>query len=206
MKTALKLGPDVVMRLLPHRRPFLMIDNVEAYERGKRPTLWSSRHVSANEPVFEGHFPEMSVWPGVYTIEGMGQSTNVLAILHFVELGMVERGLAPDRLLEGLRNLELRTRFHPGYRPEVQTELETIMKTALPSPTSALGMSAAVDVKLLAPVFAGQRIDFTVSLTHAMDRLLRFEVRAEVDGREVARGVMKGAYGFEPRSAIATGD
>ena len=48
----LSLGPDVVTRLLPHRRPFLMVDSIEGYSRAPRPTLSAARMVSANEPVF----------------------------------------------------------------------------------------------------------------------------------------------------------
>lgn len=206
MKEDLRLGPDVVMRLIPHRRPFLMIDNVEAYERGDRPRLWASRLVSANEPVFEGHFPALCLWPGVYTIEGMGQASNILALLHFVERGLVAMGRPEQLLLEGLRNLELGARLRPGFRPSLAQELDELLHRALPTPASRMGMSAAVDVKLTAPVFAGERIDFVVALTHTLDRLLRFEVRAEVAGREVARGVMKGTFGHgvDPAQEAAT--
>lgn len=206
MKQDLRLGPDVVMKLIPHRRPFLMVDNVEAYERGDRPRLWASRLVSANEPIFEGHFPALCLWPGVYTIEGMGQASNILALLHFVERGLVAQGHAAELFLDGLRNLELGARLHPGFRSTLGKEMEELLARALPTPESRMGMSAAVDVKLTAPVFAGQRIDYSVGLTHTLDRLLRFEVRAEVAGREVARGVMKGTFGHgvDPNRGDAT--
>src|SRR5262249_30324140 len=83
MKTKhnLSLGPDTIQRLPPHGRPFLMVDTVEGYERAPHPTLLAARHVSANEPVFEGHFPGLHLWPGVYTIEGLGQSANLLLVI-----------------------------------------------------------------------------------------------------------------------------
>ena len=79
--TKLSLGADAVMMLLPHRRPFLFLDGVEAFERAPRPTLTGHKQVSVNEPVFEGHFPGLSLWPGVYTIEGMGQCVNALLVV-----------------------------------------------------------------------------------------------------------------------------
>lgn len=196
MRRELALGPDVVMRLIPHRRPFLMVDSIVALDSGARPTLWASRFISANEPVFDGHFPGLSVWPGVYTIEGMGQASNLLAVLHFLETGLTARGHALEPLFDGLRNIDQRAALRGAFRPDLAAELDRILAAALPSERSALGMSAAVDVKLKAPVLAGQRLDFVVTLTHVVERLLRFDVRAEVAGREVARGTMTGSFGY----------
>ncbi len=191
MKTPsnLTLGPDTIQRLIPHRRPFLMVDTVEAYERGPRPTLHAARHVSANEPVFEGHFPGLHLWPGVYTIEGLGQSANLLHIVWSMEQRWEAQGGAPDDVLAALRNLELGYRLQPGFRPELSARLVE----GLGDPgdaASRIGLSAAVDVKLLAPVFAGQRLDYRVTQTHQMENILRFEVEASVAGKAVARGVM----------------
>ena len=81
--TKLALGADVVQMLLPHRRPFLLVDAIDAIVLGPRPMLCAHKMVSANEPVFEGHFPGLSLWPGVYTIEGLGQTTNLLNLIGF---------------------------------------------------------------------------------------------------------------------------
>jgi 3-hydroxyacyl-[acyl-carrier-protein] dehydratase len=193
MKRELSLGPAVVQRLLPHRRPFLMVDTIESYERGSRPTMTASRHISANEQVFDGHFPGLPLWPGVYTIEGLGQTGNLLAIVEYIERGLVERAIEPDSLLDALCNFELGARLHPGHRPTIDVELERMLTTALPTPASSLGVSARVDVKLMAPVFAGQKLDYEVQRTHFIDSMLRFNVRATVAGREVAKGVMVAA-------------
>jgi 3-hydroxyacyl-[acyl-carrier-protein] dehydratase len=192
-KVELGLGPDVIQRLIPHRRPFLMVDTVDAYEGGPRPTLVASRHVSANEPVFEGHFPGLHLWPGVHTIEGMGQSCNLLHIVDSLAHGWAESGDDPLELFAALRNLELGYKLAPGYRPEVSARLSSVL--ADPALPSRMGMSAAVDVKLLAPVFAGQRIDYTVVQTHLVEAMIRFEVRAAVGGRLVAKGVMTSTRG-----------
>jgi 3-hydroxyacyl-[acyl-carrier-protein] dehydratase len=189
----LNLGPDVIERLIPHRRPFLMVDSVLSYERGPRPTLRAARHISANEPVFAGHFPGLHLWPGVYTIEGMGQSTNLLHVIWSLEQGWEGSGQDPADVLAALRNLELGYKLAPGYRAEASARL--VAALADPELPSRMGMSAAVDVKLLAPVFAGQRLEFTVAQTHFIEGMLRFEVQAHVDGKQVAKGVMTSTRG-----------
>lgn len=191
----LHLGPDVVTRLLPHRRPFLMVDSIVGYARAPRPSLCAARVISANEPVFEGHFPGLHLWPGVYTIEGMGQSCNLLRILLELQGAWETQGRDPDGVLEALRNMDLGFHFQPGYRADVGKDLADVLAKDLATPTSRMGVSAAVDVKFLHPVFAGQTLVFTVTQTHAVEGLLRFEVEAEVESRLVARGVMSGAMG-----------
>jgi 3-hydroxyacyl-[acyl-carrier-protein] dehydratase len=190
MKSNLSLGPDVIQRILPHRRPFLMVDTVEDYDRAPRPTLRAARHISANEPVFEGHFPGLSLWPGVYTIEGLSQAANLLVVIMTCEEAWDARGGRSGDALAALRNMELGYRMQPGFRPELSAELEKALGDGPADGASRIGMSAAVDVKLVAPVFAGQKLDYRVTHTHAMDDLARFEVEASVAGKPVARGVI----------------
>ncbi len=183
---ALRLGPGVVQLLLPHRRPFLMVDGVSAYRRAPSLELEAYRLISANEEVFEGHFPGVPLWPGVYTIEGLGQSINVALVIEALQAAFEERGATAEDVLRLLRNEQLGASFHPGHDAEVSA----FLREATGAVTSRFGMSAAVDVKLLEPVFAGQRIDYRVRRTHALGRLERFEVWAGVEGRPVAKGVM----------------
>jgi 3-hydroxyacyl-[acyl-carrier-protein] dehydratase len=203
--STLSLGPDTIQRLIPHRRPFLMVDTVEAYERGPRPILHAARHVSANEPVFEGHFPGLHLWPGVYTIEGMGQSANLLHIVWSLEKRWEEHGGAADDLLAALRNLDLGYRLQPGYRPELSARLVEVLGDGPAAAAARIGLSAAVDVKLLAPVFAGQRIDYRVTQTVLLDSIVRFEVEASVAGKAVARGVMTSTTGVPLPPSVLRG-
>jgi 3-hydroxyacyl-[acyl-carrier-protein] dehydratase len=71
-----------VLRYLPHRYPFLLIDRVLSYEAGKNIT--ALKNVTINEPFFNGHFPHHPVMPGVLIIEAMAQAA---AILSFVTMG-----------------------------------------------------------------------------------------------------------------------
>ncbi len=185
MKTTLELGPDVVQRLIPHRRPLLMVDRIEAYEDGEQPTIFATRNVSSNEPVFDGHFPGLHLWPGVYTIEGLLQSSNLLHIIWEARSQVPQ----PDEVFAALKNLELGYRFQPGYQPAL-TERFAAFLGADPDPSSRGGLAGAIDIKLLAPVFAGQRIDYRVTLTRVVESLQRYDVEASVAGRTVAKGAV----------------
>ena len=67
-----------ILRLLPHRYPFLLVDRVIGM-RGDQHGI-GIKHVTMNEPQFVGHFPENPVMPGVLVIEGMAQTACVLAL------------------------------------------------------------------------------------------------------------------------------
>lgn len=66
-----------ILRLLPHRYPFVMIDKVLSIEPDK--SVEALKNVTINEPFFQGHFPGKPVMPGVLMLEGMAQAGGVLA-------------------------------------------------------------------------------------------------------------------------------
>lgn len=68
-----------ILRALPHRYPFLMIDRVQEIRGDISGT--GIKNVTINEPQFLGHFPSRPVFPGVLMIEGMAQTAGVLVIL-----------------------------------------------------------------------------------------------------------------------------
>jgi len=188
----LRLGPDVITRLILHRRPFLMIDRILAFERKPIPALHGARHVSANEPVFDGHFPGFHLWPGVYTIEGMAQATNLLFVIDAIVSEYEKRGATEAEALADLENLERTFTLAPRFdEARARTLLDHVAHGA-----SRGGMSAAVDVKLLKPVFAGQRIDYRVAITHMVGSIARCEVSAEVEGELVAKGTLSSVPGL----------
>ncbi|MDP1827751.1 MAG: hypothetical protein Q8L48_31045 [Archangium sp.] len=195
MKTTLELGPDVVQRLIPHRRPLLMVDRLEAFEDGAQPTLHAARNISANEPVFDGHFPGLHLWPGVYTIEGLLQASNLLHILWVARQEVKAQGGDPEEVFAALKNLELGYRLHPGYQPELTEKFKALLG-ADPDPVSRGGLAGAIDVKLTAPVFAGQRLEYRVTLSRVVEQLQRFEVEAAVAGRTVAKGTVTSSRGM----------
>ena len=69
-----------ILKILPHRYPFLLIDRVVEVEGDRR--LVAIKNVSINEPFFQGHFPEAPVMPGVLTIEAMAQAGAIMGLLH----------------------------------------------------------------------------------------------------------------------------
>jgi len=66
-----------IMRHLPHRYPFLLVDRVLECESGQR--IKAIKNVSINEPFFQGHFPGYPVMPGVLIIEALAQASAILA-------------------------------------------------------------------------------------------------------------------------------
>jgi 3-hydroxyacyl-[acyl-carrier-protein] dehydratase len=68
-----------IMRILPHRYPFLLIDRVVEVDPDKR--IVALKNVSINEPFFNGHFPGAPVMPGVLTVEAMAQAGAILGLL-----------------------------------------------------------------------------------------------------------------------------
>ena len=70
---------------------------------------------AANEPIFEGHFPGWSLWPGVYTVEGMGQACMLLAVLRRAVEGAAEQGKRLDEVVAALRNIDAGFHLRPGH-------------------------------------------------------------------------------------------
>ena len=72
-----------ILKLLPHRYPFVLVDRVLELETGKR--IKALKNVTINEPFFVGHFPHRPVMPGVLMLEAMAQAA---ALLSFDMLGI----------------------------------------------------------------------------------------------------------------------
>jgi 3-hydroxyacyl-[acyl-carrier-protein] dehydratase len=68
-----------IMKLLPHRYPFLLVDRVIEFAPGK--TLTAIKNVTINEPFFPGHFPGHPVMPGVLILEALAQASGLLVML-----------------------------------------------------------------------------------------------------------------------------
>lgn len=67
-----------IMRILPHRYPFLMIDRVVELEPGVRAVALKA--VTANEPQFTGHFPDRPIMPGVLMVEALAQTAGIAVV------------------------------------------------------------------------------------------------------------------------------
>jgi 3-hydroxyacyl-[acyl-carrier-protein] dehydratase len=73
-----ELDINEILRLLPHRYPFVMVDRVLEINFEKK-SAEGLKNVTINEPYFQGHFPAKPVMPGVLILEGMAQLSGVLA-------------------------------------------------------------------------------------------------------------------------------
>ena len=79
MSNEVQMDINQIMRLLPHRYPFLLVDRVVSYEPGK--SMEAFKNVTVNEPFFEGHFPAKPIMPGVLIIEALAQACGLLAFV-----------------------------------------------------------------------------------------------------------------------------
>ena len=72
-----QMNIDDIMKRLPHRYPFLLVDRVLSFEVEK--SITAIKNVTYNEPQFQGHFPDHPVMPGVMMVEAMAQVGGILA-------------------------------------------------------------------------------------------------------------------------------
>ena len=69
------MNVDDVMKTIPHRYPFLLVDGVEEISED---SIRAFKNISISDPVFQGHFPDYPIYPGVLIVEGMAQTAGVL--------------------------------------------------------------------------------------------------------------------------------
>ncbi len=111
-----------IMKKLPHRYPFLLVDRIIEFEKEKR--IVALKNVTINEPFFQGHFPGTPIMPGVLIVEAMGQAGGVLVnyslppeaqdpLIYFMGFDKVRfrKPVVPgDQLLLELKILKLRSK------------------------------------------------------------------------------------------------
>ncbi|TET21864.1 MAG: 3-hydroxyacyl-ACP dehydratase FabZ, partial [Candidatus Aminicenantes bacterium] len=73
------LDIEKILRILPHRYPFLLVDRVLELEKGK--SILAIKNVTYNESFFQGHFPALKIMPGVLIVEALAQAGGIL--LHY---------------------------------------------------------------------------------------------------------------------------
>jgi beta-hydroxyacyl-ACP dehydratase FabZ len=126
-----------IMKIIPHRFPFLLVDRVLEMEPSKR--IVAIKNVTVNEPFFPGHFPGVPTMPGVLIVEAMAQAGAVL-LLH----AMPDRG---SKLIyfTGIDKARFRRPVLPG--DQLRFDLEVLK---LRSATCKMRGRATVDGKLAA--------------------------------------------------------
>jgi 3-hydroxyacyl-[acyl-carrier-protein] dehydratase len=115
------LNATQIMRLLPHRYPFLLLDRVLELVPGER--LVALKNVTINEPFFPGHFPNYPVMPGVLIVEAMAQAS---AVLGFRSTGTS----AQDDNVYLFVGID-KARFRQAVQPGDQLRIEVHLKRAV---------------------------------------------------------------------------
>lgn len=111
-----------ILKILPHRYPFLLIDRVLELERMKR--IVALKNVTVNEPFFQGHFPEAPIMPGVLIVEAMAQAGGLLLLTE-----------VPNRdemlmVFAGIEKARFRRPVVPGDQVRIEVEVRAWRMTA----------------------------------------------------------------------------
>jgi 3-hydroxyacyl-[acyl-carrier-protein] dehydratase len=134
-----------IMRYLPHRYPFLLVDRVLVCEPGKM--IRAQKNVTINEPFFQGHFPGFPVMPGVMVIEALAQAAAILA---YRSTGT---GAGSDALFffAGIDNARFRRQVLPGDQLSLEVGVIRIARGLGKFTARALvGEEVAAEAELMA--------------------------------------------------------
>lgn len=110
----LKMDIEQIKEVIPHRYPFLLVDKVLEMEEGKR--VVGLKNVTANEPFFQGHFPEYAVMPGVLIVEALAQ-VGAIAMLH------MEENKGKLGFLAGIDKCRFKHQVRPGDQLKLEVEI-----------------------------------------------------------------------------------
>lgn len=102
-----------IQKILPHRFPFLLIDRVTDLKAGE--SIEAFKNVTIGEHIFQGHFPDHPIYPGVMIVEGMAQAGGVLA---FKSASKDEQDAAKDKVVYfmSIDKCKFRNPVRPGDR------------------------------------------------------------------------------------------
>jgi len=119
-KTAMEIGD--ILKILPHRYPFLLIDRVLELERMKR--IVALKNVTITEPFFQGHFPDKPIMPGVLIVEAIAQAGGLLLLTE-----------VPNRdemlmVFTGIEKARFRRPVVPGDQLRIEVEVRAWRRTA----------------------------------------------------------------------------
>ena len=109
------LTVEEILRFLPHRYPFLLVDRVIKIDPGR--SIQAIKNVTANESFFEGHFPETKIMPGVLIVEAVAQAGGILL---YHSLPDAAKKLV---VLSKLHSVKFRRIVVPGDQLELYAEI-----------------------------------------------------------------------------------
>jgi UDP-3-O-[3-hydroxymyristoyl] N-acetylglucosamine deacetylase/3-hydroxyacyl-[acyl-carrier-protein] dehydratase len=114
------LDVNAVMRILPHRYPFLMVDRIIGFEGDNKCT--GVKNVSINEPYFQGHFPGHPVMPGVLQLEAMAQVASIVIMKLPANQGKIGYFMSAN-------NVKWRKPVMPGDTLVIETEMLKVKRS-----------------------------------------------------------------------------
>lgn len=106
-----------IKSLLPHRYPFLLVDRVLELVEGE--SIVAYKNITANEEVFNGHFPQFAVFPGVMIVEAMAQASGILGFQ------TLNKQAEDDSLylLAGIDDVRFKRQVVPGDRLQLEAKV-----------------------------------------------------------------------------------
>lgn len=104
-----------IIKILPHRYPFILIDKIEITEPGK--SLIALKNVTINEPFFQGHFPGQPIMPGVLSLEVLCQAGS------FLMLNQVDDPLEKNMFFTTVEKAKFKRPIVPGDQLKIEVEL-----------------------------------------------------------------------------------
>lgn len=111
-----------IKKYLPHRYPFLLVDRV--VELIENESIVAYKNVSANEAVFNGHFPQAPIFPGVLIIEAMAQASGIL--------GFKSANKTPEDgsiyLFAGIDDVRFKRQVVPGDRLQLESRIVSVKR------------------------------------------------------------------------------
>lgn len=110
----MKMDQEVIKKVIPHRDPMLLVTTVEDLEPGD--SIKTTFFVDPSRDIFRGHFPEEPVLPGVYSVECMAQTADVLLL-------STQRYAGKIPLFLGINNVRFLKKILPGDTIEIQAKL-----------------------------------------------------------------------------------
>ena len=132
MTDPIRLDINAILRQLPHRYPFLLVDRVLEVNPGE--TIRALKNVTFNEPFFSGHFPGRPVMPGVMIIEALAQTAGILA---FVSQNVIPTEKTRFYFV-GIDKARFRKPVEPGDQLVLIANLERALKGIWRFSTTAL--------------------------------------------------------------------
>ena len=118
----MKLNFEQIKEILPHRFPILMIDKVLECVPGEY--LLAVKAISGSDPVLQGHYPNLAIFPGVYLVETMAQAASLLAQNSNEELGLTMSQHSTP-LLASLDKIRFRSPVLPGSLLHIEVRFES---------------------------------------------------------------------------------